>query len=68
MKHWFWLVFAGLVSLLPVTAQAAPLDRAGLVAKMCGDAGAMGEAGTALATLAASGDEADRAWAAPLPR
>jgi urea transport system permease protein len=68
MKHWFWPVFAGLVSLLPVTVQAAPLDRAALVARMCGEAAAMGEAGTALSALAASGEEADRAWAAPLPR
>ncbi|ADH91406.1 urea ABC transporter, permease protein UrtB [Ancylobacter novellus DSM 506] len=68
MKHWFLPLIAGLLAALPIAAVAAPVDRAGLVAKLCGDAGQMGEAGTALASIAATGDDADRTWAAALPR
>lgn len=60
------LVFAGLLLALPV--EAAPLDRPALIAQLCGNAGAMGEAGTALLGIAATGSEEDRAWAAELPK
>ncbi|WP_428032141.1 urea ABC transporter permease subunit UrtB [Ancylobacter sp.] len=61
---------AGLLAalLLAPTARAQTLDRAGLVGKLCGDAGAMSEAGVALTGLALSGSDDDRLWAAPLAR
>ena len=73
MKHWFLPSFLfGLLAgawLLPApAAQAAGLDRAGLVQDLCGDAGAMGRAGAALTATAATGSDDERAWAAPLAR
>ena len=64
------VVLAGLLAALlaaPV-ARAQGLDRAGLIANLCGNAGAMGEAAAVLTGLAMSGDAADRAFAVPLAR
>jgi urea transport system permease protein len=44
------------------------IDRADLVAKVCGDAAAMGEAGRALIRIAAEGSPEDRNWAATVVR
>jgi urea transport system permease protein len=60
------LAFAG--TLLALPAMAAPLDRPALIAQLCGNAGAMGEAGAALLALAATGSAEDRSWAAPLAK
>lgn len=73
MKHRFLLpiLAASLLAgcLLPVAGAAAqPLDRAGLVQNLCGNAGQMGEAATALTAVAAAGSDEDRAWASPLAR
>ncbi|WAC25637.1 urea ABC transporter permease subunit UrtB [Ancylobacter sp. SL191] len=67
----FALLLVGLVAGGPLLAPAAgaqTLDRAGLVQELCGDAAAMGRAGTALIATAASGSAEDRAFAAPLAR
>lgn len=63
----FGLLAAALLLVAPA-AHAAGLDRAGLVRNLCGDAGAMGEAGATLTATAASGSDDDRLWAAPLAR
>ncbi|MDF2997295.1 MAG: urea transporter, permease protein UrtB [Xanthobacteraceae bacterium] len=60
------LAFAG--TLLALPAMAAPLDRPALIAQLCGNAGAMGEAGATLLALAATGSAEDRNWAAPLAK
>ncbi|QJP14031.1 urea ABC transporter permease subunit UrtB [Starkeya sp. ORNL1] len=60
------LALAG--TLLALPAMAAPLDRPALIAQLCGNAGAMGEAGAALLALAAAGSAEDRGWAAPLAK
>ncbi|WP_018388315.1 urea ABC transporter permease subunit UrtB [Ancylobacter sp. FA202] len=64
------VVVAGLLAALLAapTARAQGLDRAGLIANLCGNAGAMGEAAAVLTGLAMSGDAADRAFAVPLAR
>ncbi|MDQ0513212.1 urea ABC transporter permease subunit UrtB [Ancylobacter amanitiformis] len=49
-------------------AAAAALDRAALVAGLCGNAGQMFEAAAALTATAATGSDEDRAWALALPR
>ncbi|TCK23620.1 amino acid/amide ABC transporter membrane protein 1 (HAAT family) [Ancylobacter aquaticus] len=67
----FALLLAGLLAGGPFLAPAAgaqALDRAGLIGNLCGNAGAMGEAASVLTGLAMSGDDADRAFAAPLAR
>lgn len=70
----FTVVVAGLLAGLLAALLAAPparaqaLDRAGLIANLCGNAGAMGEAAAVLTGLAMSGDAADRAFAVPLAR
>lgn len=63
-------VLAGLLAalLLAPSARAQALDRAGLIANLCGNASAMGEAAAVLTGLAMSGDAADRAFAVPLAR
>lgn len=71
MKHRFLPILAAglLASLLAApVAGAQPLDRAGLVQNLCGNAGQMGEAATALTAVAAAGSDEDRAWAGPLAR
>ena len=49
-------------------AAAAEAPRADLVAKLCGDAVSLSEAGRALTGIAADGSQEDRAWAAPIAR
>ncbi|MCS0495755.1 urea ABC transporter permease subunit UrtB [Ancylobacter sp. MQZ15Z-1] len=66
MSFWRLPILLSCLLLLASGAQAAPLDRAALVADLCGDAGQMGQAGTALLDVAANGSAEDRAWAAPL--
>jgi urea transport system permease protein len=65
-----------LVAAIFVVAACAPTrlsaaeatDRAGLIGKLCGDTAALGDAGRALAGIAADGSPDDRAWAAPIAR
>lgn len=72
MKHWRLPLFlAGLM--IPVALPLAPVDaaaadRAALVRDLCGSAGQMGDAATALTTIAVSGSAEDRDWAASLAR
>jgi urea transport system permease protein len=59
-----------LVAAFAVTPSRAAeaIDRADLVAKVCGDAAAMGEAGRTLIRIAAEGSPEDRNWAATIVR
>ncbi len=74
MMRRFCMIVICLVAALAVTRSwAAGADdrtdlRADLVAKVCGDAAAMGEAGRALTHLAAEGSPDDRHWAATIAR
>ncbi len=68
MKHWFLSVLAAVLLSAASPALAAPLDRAATIANLCGSAAQTGEVASLLIATAASGSEADRAWAAPLPR
>lgn len=61
-----FIALAGILLALPVAA--APLDRPALVAQLCGNASAMGEAGATLLGIAATGSAEDRSWASPLAR
>jgi urea transport system permease protein len=47
-------------------AEAA--DRAELIGRLCGDTASLGDAGRALAGIAADGSPDDRAWASPIAR
>jgi urea transport system permease protein len=63
------LMMAGLLLLAAgVQSMAAGLERSELIGRLCGDAAALGEAGRALAGLAADGSAEDRGWAAPIAR
>jgi urea transport system permease protein len=74
MKPWSLPVlvaaFLGMLSIVPpaVAQPAGTMDRAALIAGLCGNAGQMGEAGTALIARAAAGSDEERLWAAPLAR
>jgi urea transport system permease protein len=65
-----------LVAAVFVVAACAPTllwaaeatDRAELIGKLCGDTASLGDAGHALAGIAADGSPVDRAWAAPIAR
>ncbi|MBB3771202.1 urea transport system permease protein [Angulomicrobium tetraedrale] len=61
---------AGLLvsAVLATPGAAAALDRAAVVAGLCGNAGQMFEAAAALTATAATGSDEDRAWALALPR
>ncbi len=68
MKHLFLpLLLLGLLA-APGLARAAALDRGAVIAGLCGSPAQTGEAASLLIATAASDRDADRAWAAPLPR
>lgn len=66
----FRLTLATLLTgiVLSTVAIAAPIDRAALIAQLCGNAAAMGEASATLTNLAVTGPEDERQWAGPLAR
>jgi urea transport system permease protein len=68
--RWLCAILMCLVAAFAVTRSCAAeaIDRADLVAKVCGDAAAMGEAGRALIRIAAEGSPEDRNWAATVVR
>ncbi|WP_158808229.1 urea ABC transporter permease subunit UrtB [Beijerinckia sp. L45] len=56
------------LALIVTPSIAAPADRPGVIANLCGDGAAFADAGRALTALAADGSAEDRTWAAPIAR